>query len=126
MPRSQAKPTSWPGEELEHAALLRRWRRAAYHKDTAAAQKCAPPNHDDRGTRMPMLSEREAAIAGCYRELAGKAGGPRRPGERRAARVAARRADPAALDSPSPAATRTATTAIRFDCSPRLKSRSKA
>jgi rubrerythrin len=58
------------GEELEHAALVRRWRRAAYHKD-----------QNQRRTRLRIatieeldshLSQREAEIAGCHRALAAR------------------------------------------------------
>lgn len=58
-------------EEMEHAALLRRWRRAAYHKD-----------RDSRGAARRRittlegldahLGEREAEIAGCHRALANR------------------------------------------------------
>ena len=60
------------GEELEHAALVRRWRRAAYHKDQS-----------QRRTRLRIatieeldshLSQREADIAGCHRDVARRLG----------------------------------------------------
>ena len=60
------------GEELEHAALLRRWRRAAYHKDRgsrSAARRRRITTLEDLHTH---LSEREAEIAGCHRALAAR------------------------------------------------------
>jgi rubrerythrin len=59
------------GEELEHAALLRRWRRAAYHKERgsrSAARRRITTLEDLHA----HLSEREAAIAGCHRALAAR------------------------------------------------------
>jgi rubrerythrin len=38
------------GEELEHAALLRRWRRAAYHKDQGGQRRARREDQHDRGT----------------------------------------------------------------------------
>jgi rubrerythrin len=58
-------------EELEHAALLRRWRRAAYHRQHGA-QRRARLKIGTITELGVLLSQREAAIAGCYRELAGK------------------------------------------------------
>jgi rubrerythrin len=59
------------GEELEHAALLRRWRRAAYHKDrgSRSAERRRIATLEDLHAH---LSEREAEIAGCHRALAAR------------------------------------------------------
>jgi rubrerythrin len=59
------------GEKLEHVALLRRWRRAAYHKDQGA-QRRAPVRIGSMEELNAHLSQREAAIAGCHRELAAR------------------------------------------------------
>jgi rubrerythrin len=59
------------GEELEHAALVRRWRRAAYHKDQGRHRR-ARPKIDTIEDLNAHLSDREAAIAGCHRALAGR------------------------------------------------------
>jgi rubrerythrin len=56
-------------EELEHAALLRRWRRAAYHKEQGGQRRMRLRISTIEELNA-MLSQREAAIAGCYRELA--------------------------------------------------------
>jgi rubrerythrin len=67
-PRVASEADKLAGEELEHAALVRRWRRAAYHKDQS-----------QRRTRLRIatieeldshLSQREADIAGCHRDVA--------------------------------------------------------
>jgi chemotaxis protein histidine kinase CheA len=58
-------------EELEHAALLRRWRRAAYHKDQGS-QRRARVRINTIEELHAHLSKREAAIAGCHRELAAR------------------------------------------------------
>jgi rubrerythrin len=59
------------GEELEHAALLRRWRRAAYHKDHGGRKRSRRriTTIEDLDAH---LSAREADIAGCHRALAAR------------------------------------------------------
>ena len=56
-------------EELEHAALLRRWRRAAYHKEHGARSRSRRRIATIEDLHA-HLSECEAAIAGCHRALA--------------------------------------------------------
>ena len=69
--RVAAEADRLAGEELEHAALLRRWRRAAYHKEHGG--RIAPRRRiatvDDLEAH---LAEREAYIAGCHRALAAR------------------------------------------------------
>jgi rubrerythrin len=59
------------GEELEHAALLRRWRRAAYHKDDSGKRRARAriATVEDLDA---YLREREAEIAGCHHALAAR------------------------------------------------------
>ncbi|MFW6076896.1 MAG: ferritin-like domain-containing protein [Hyphomicrobiales bacterium] len=59
------------GEELEHAALVRRWRRAAYHKDHGR-RSASRPRIATIEDLHAHLSEREAEIAGCHRVLAAR------------------------------------------------------
>jgi len=59
------------GEELEHAALLRRWRRAAYHKDRGGRSRSSRRIATIEALHA-HLSEREADIAGCHRALAAR------------------------------------------------------
>ena len=56
------------GEELEHAARVRRWRRAAYHKDQS--QRRARVRISTIEELDSHLSQREADIAGCHVALA--------------------------------------------------------
>jgi len=59
------------GEELEHAALLRRWRRTAYHKNRGS-RRAARRRITTLEDLHAHLSEREAEIAGCHRALAAR------------------------------------------------------
>jgi rubrerythrin len=60
------------GEELEHAALLRRWRRAAYHTDRGSRSAARRRRITTLEGLHAHLSEREAEIAGCHRALAAR------------------------------------------------------
>jgi rubrerythrin len=59
------------GEELEHAAILRRWRRAAYHKDHGGRSRTRRRISTIEALHA-HLSDREAVIAGCHRALAAR------------------------------------------------------
>lgn len=56
------------GEELQHAALLRRWRRNAYHQQQKGER---PPSVavETLSDLEVLLSDREAKIAACHRDL---------------------------------------------------------
>lgn len=69
--RVAAEADKLAAEELEHAALVRRWRRAAYHEEHGT----------QRRTRVKLttiealnahLSQAEAELAGCHRQLAAR------------------------------------------------------
>jgi len=62
-------------EELRHAALTRRWRREAWHRERRNAGVEAPPvavSIGSVGELRAFLAQREAAIAGSHRALAAR------------------------------------------------------
>lgn len=68
-PQVRAEAEKLAAEELDHATLLRRWRRAAYHREGRHVDRDA---HSIKSATelSAFLSEAEAAIAGCYLSLA--------------------------------------------------------
>lgn len=68
-PRVRAEAEKLAAEELEHAALLRRWRRAAYHREGRHLDRGAQPIHSVDELDA-FLSDEESRIAGCYLSLA--------------------------------------------------------
>lgn len=56
-------------QELRHAALLRTWRRAAWHRDRGAASTKFGPIKN-RNELVALIAEHERAIARCHRTLA--------------------------------------------------------
>lgn len=58
-------------EELEHAALLRRWRRAAYRQSRPPAGPARPIAHDF-GSVAALVENAEADIAACHLEISGR------------------------------------------------------
>lgn len=57
------------GEELRHAALLRKWRRRAYHRERRAVRP-APVEIDSLDAFHRVLADHQAAIASVHRALA--------------------------------------------------------
>ena len=57
--------------KLEHAALLRTWRRLAYRGDSAAAAARGPAVRDAPGLAA-LVQKSEAAIAACHKELSAR------------------------------------------------------
>jgi len=58
------------GEELRHAALLRRWRRRAYHRERRTAAPLQPQLQiDSIDLLREVLAQHEAAIAATHRAL---------------------------------------------------------
>jgi rubrerythrin len=66
--RVEAEAEKLAAEELEHAALLRRWRRAAYHREHGGERR---PRVDigSLDEFLSLLAAREAEISGCHSEL---------------------------------------------------------
>ncbi len=56
-------------EELRHAALMRRWRREAYHRERAS-QRTDPPAVASAAQLHALLASHEAAIGACHRAVA--------------------------------------------------------
>lgn len=56
-------------EELRHAALMRRWRREAYHRERPR-QRADPPTVSSSAQLDALLARHEAAIAACHRAVA--------------------------------------------------------
>lgn len=67
--RIRAEAEKLGGEELRHAALLRRWRRRAYHRERRAVQP-APVRIDSVQALREVVAGHEAAIAAVHRALA--------------------------------------------------------
>lgn len=65
-------------EELEHATLLRRWRRAAYHAERPLGREAISSPE----SLAALLSRKEAGIVGCHREISQRL---RKLGERESA-----------------------------------------
>lgn len=57
-------------EELRHAALLRQWRRRAYHRERRGAARPAPLQIDSVEMLRDVLAQHEAAIAAAHLALA--------------------------------------------------------
>lgn len=57
------------GEELRHAALLRRWRRRAYHRERRTVQP-EPLRIESTAELRAFLAQQEAAIAATHRAVA--------------------------------------------------------
>lgn len=68
-PAVAAEAEKLASQELEHAALLRRWRRAAYRKEDAQGRR-QPLRISTTDELDALLSQREGAITACHRELA--------------------------------------------------------
>lgn len=68
-PTVAAEAETLAREELAHAALLRKWRRAAYHAEHR--RRCAPRTEIGTVQELDqMLAQQEALIAGCHSALA--------------------------------------------------------
>jgi len=57
------------GEELEHAALVRRWRRAAYHDQSQRRPRLRIGTIEELDSHLGQCEEK---IAGCHRALAAR------------------------------------------------------
>lgn len=72
--RIKAEAEKLGSEELRHAALLRGWRRRAYHRERGTGQPGSQPPErlqlDSIEALRAFLAQREAAIAVTQRELA--------------------------------------------------------
>lgn len=72
--RIKAEAEKLGSEELRHAALLRGWRRRAYHRERGTTQPGSQPPEglqlDSVEALRAFLAQREAAIAVTQRELA--------------------------------------------------------
>lgn len=66
--RTRAEAEKLGAEELRHAALLRRWRRRAYHRERRTAG-LARPQIDSVELLRDVLAKHEAAIAAAHRAL---------------------------------------------------------
>lgn len=81
--RVQAAAEQLAAEELRHAALLRRWRRQAYHRERRAAHP--PPQAIETVQALrDLVARHEAAIAACHETLAGQL---RQAGDEESARL---------------------------------------
>ncbi len=93
------------GEELRHAALLRRWRRQAYHRERGSARAGHPQPERPRIESVAMLREflarQEAEIAQNHLSLAQRLA---RAGDSAGARLL-ERSIPGSVQRPGPAAT---------------------
>ena len=67
----EAEAERLAAEELDHAALLRRWRRRAYHAETGGRGR-KRPMVNSRAELESLLERRESEIAGCHQEIAGR------------------------------------------------------
>lgn len=70
-PRVVAQAERLALEELRHAALMRQWRRRAWHRERRAQPEQRPQVTSPEGLRA-WLEDREAAIAGRHRALAAR------------------------------------------------------
>ncbi|MCC7082165.1 MAG: ferritin family protein [Burkholderiales bacterium] len=68
-PKVAAQAELLAHEELRHAALMRRWRRDAWHRERRHAPS-EPPVVTSIDQLHALLARREAAIAGCHRAVA--------------------------------------------------------
>lgn len=87
-------------EELRHAALFRRWRRRAYHRERRGPRP-ERPRIDSVEKLRDVLTQREAAIAGTHLALAARL---RRAGDEANAQLL-ERGIPATAQAPAPPAT---------------------
>jgi rubrerythrin len=70
-PQVAAHAESLALEELRHAALVRRWRRQAWHRERRAAPE-APPAVTNAGELRALLDRLEAATAERHRAIAAR------------------------------------------------------
>lgn len=74
-PRVRAQAERLGIEELRHAAVMRRWRREAWHRERRAAREEPRPAAAaiaSAGALRALLAKREAAIAQAHRALAAR------------------------------------------------------
>lgn len=76
-PRVAAEAERLALEELRHAALMRRWRRQAYHRERRAQSEAAPSSQEllmlaSSAELRALLAQREAVIAAHCRALAAR------------------------------------------------------
>lgn len=69
-PTVAAEAERLAGEKLQHAALLRRWRRNAYHMEAGDHRR--PIEINTVAELHALLRRHEAIIADCHRELAAR------------------------------------------------------
>ncbi len=69
--QTRAEAEKLGAEELRHAALLRRWRRRAYHRERRPTRP-GPPQLDSVETLRDFLARQEAAIAAAHSALAAR------------------------------------------------------
>lgn len=105
-PRVAAEAERLALEELRHAALMRRWRRQAYHRERRAEAESAPPEEPlaiaSIAELQALLAQREAVIAAHCRALAARL---RTLGDDESARLLESLVQPAVAAAPTADAT---------------------
>lgn len=71
-PRVAAEAERLAHEELRHAALMRRWRRQAYHRERLRPLREPAPAVESAGALQALLQRHEAAIAARHRAIAAR------------------------------------------------------
>lgn len=71
-PRVAAEAERLAHEELRHAALMRRWRRQAYHRERLRPLREPAPAVESVGALQALLQRHEAAIAARHRAIAAR------------------------------------------------------